>query len=113
MLLNQVNGFKILKNFFSFLSILNPFTWFNSMSDHNGQQVISPDAAYLITSILSDNNARAEEFGGALTINRIAAVKTGTTDDFKDALTLGYTPSFAVGVWVGNNDDKPMDSVAG
>lgn len=100
-------------NFFSFLSMINPFNWLKNTSDHNNQQVISPEAAYLITSILSDNAARAEEFGGALTINRTAAVKTGTTDDFKDALTLGYTPSFVVGVWVGNNDDKPMDSVAG
>jgi len=100
-------------NFFSFLIYLNPYSWFNNSGDQNNQQVISPDAAYLITSILSDNAARAEEFGGALTINRTAAVKTGTTDDFKDALTLGYTPSFVVGVWVGNNNDKPMDSVAG
>jgi 1A family penicillin-binding protein len=107
------NAITAPKNFFSFLSVLNPFMWFSSMSNHNGQQVISQEAAYLITSILSDNVARAEEFDGALTINRTAAVKTGTTDDFKDALTLGYTPSFVVGVWVGNNNDKPMDSVAG
>jgi 1A family penicillin-binding protein len=100
-------------NFFSFMNIFNPLAWFTSAGDHNNQQVISQEAAYLITSILSDNNARAEEFGGALTINRTAAVKTGTTDDFKDALTLGYTPSFVVGVWVGNNDDKPMDNIAG
>jgi len=100
-------------NYFAFLKDLNPYNWFSSGSDHNGQQIISQDAAYLITSILSDNAARAEEFGSALTINRTAAVKTGTTDDFKDALTLGYTPSFVVGVWVGNNDDKPMDNIAG
>ena len=75
--------------------------------------VISPDVAFLISSILSDNNARAEEFGNALTISRPAAVKTGTTNDFKDALTIGYTPSLVVGVWVGNNDNKPMDSIAG
>lgn len=100
-------------NFFSFMNVLNPFSWFSTTTISNNQQVISPEAAYLITSILSDNAARAEEFDGALTIDRTAAVKTGTTDDFKDALTLGYTPSFVVGVWVGNNNDKPMDSVAG
>jgi 1A family penicillin-binding protein len=99
-------------NFFSFLQYLNPMTWFNPASK-NGNQVISKEAAYLVTSILSDNNARAEEFDGALTINRPAAVKTGTTEDFRDALTIGYTPSIVVGVWVGNNDNKPMDNIAG
>lgn len=99
-------------NFFAFLQNLNPLTWFNATPENN-KQVVSKEASYLITSILSDNQARAEEFGGALTINRPAAVKTGTTSDFKDALTIGYTPSFVVGVWVGNNDDKPMDNIAG
>lgn len=76
-------------------------------------QVVDEDAAYLISSILSDNNARSEEFGSSLTLSRTAAVKTGTTEDYRDALTLGYTPSLAVGVWVGNNDNSPMDQVAG
>ena len=66
-----------------------------------------------ISSILSDNRARADTFGGALTLSRPAAVKTGTTDDYRDALTIGYTPSLVVGAWVGNNDRTPMDSVAG
>ena len=74
---------------------------------------MSDDTAYLISSILSDNNARAEEFGGALTISRPAAVKTGTTNDYRDALTIGYTPSLVVGVWVGNNDYSAMDNIAG
>ena len=99
-------------NFFSFLTSLNPMNLLNPASQ-NGSQVISKEAAYLITSILSDNNARAEEFDGALTINRPAAVKTGTTEDFRDALTIGYTPSIVVGVWVGNNNNKPMDNIAG
>lgn len=77
------------------------------------QQVLSPDVAFLISSILSDNKARAETFGNSLTISRPAAVKTGTTEDYRDALTIGYTPSLVVGVWVGNNDNTPMDSVAG
>src|SRR5579884_1897835 len=77
------------------------------------EQVISPEVAFLISSILSDNNARAEEFGNTLTINRTAAVKTGTTEDFRDAWTMGYTPSLVVGAWVGNNDNAQMDQVAG
>lgn len=79
----------------------------------NGQQVMDNGTAFLISSILSDNKARAEEFGNALTISRPAAVKTGTTDNFRDALTIGYTPSLVVGTWVGNNDNAPMDNVAG
>lgn len=77
------------------------------------RDALDPGVAYQISSILSDNGARAMEFGNALTISRPAAVKTGTTEDFKDALTIGYTPSLVVGVWVGNNDNTPMDSVAG
>ncbi len=76
-------------------------------------RIFDPAVAYLITDILSDNKARAETFGNALTISRLAAVKTGTTDDFRDGLTIGYTPSFVIGVWVGNNDRTPMDRIAG
>lgn len=87
----------------------------NLVSKYTPQQiqVIGDDVSYLITSILSDNNARREEFGNLLTIDRTAAVKTGTTEDFRDALTLGYTPDITIGVWVGNNDNSPMDNVAG
>lgn len=76
-------------------------------------QVLSPETSFVISSILSDNEARAEVFGTALNLSRPAAVKTGTTNDYKDALTIGYTPSLVVGVWVGNNDNTPMDSIAG
>lgn len=70
---------------------------------------ISPGGAYLISNILSDNSARAPIFGGSLTVpGRTAAVKTGTTDDQRDAWTIGYTPQLAVGVWVGNNDNAAM-----
>ncbi len=79
----------------------------------NPKNVLGDDISFLISSILSDNTTRAEEFGNALTISRPAAVKTGTTEDFRDALTIGYTPSLVVGVWVGNNDNTPMDNVAG
>ncbi len=77
------------------------------------QEVLDPAVAYLISSILSDNNARQEVFGNALTLSRTAAVKTGTTENYRDALTVGYTPSLVIGVWVGNNDNTPMDNIAG
>ncbi|HUP26164.1 MAG TPA: penicillin-binding transpeptidase domain-containing protein, partial [Candidatus Limnocylindrales bacterium] len=78
------------------------------------KRVQSPEASFLISSILSDNEARAPTFGTSLNIpNRQVAVKTGTTDDYRDAWTIGYTPSLTVGVWVGNNDNQPMAGVAG
>ncbi|MGH7204077.1 MAG: transglycosylase domain-containing protein, partial [Candidatus Levyibacteriota bacterium] len=95
------------------LSFFNPQTWFMSAGSNGATEAMSKEAAFIISSILSDNNARAEEFGSAMTINRPAAVKTGTTEDFRDALTIGYTPSLVVGVWVGNNDNTPMDDIAG
>lgn len=79
----------------------------------HGKQAIEPEYAFLISSILSDNAARSEVFGNILTISRPVAVKTGTTENYKDALTIGYTPSLAVGVWIGNNDNKYMERVAG
>ncbi|HUQ85117.1 MAG TPA: transglycosylase domain-containing protein [Candidatus Limnocylindrales bacterium] len=83
------------------------------VSEDTKKRVWSENVAFLISSILSDNQARAEEFGNALNITRTAAVKTGTTDSYKDAWTIGYTPDLVVGVWVGNNDNTPMDQVAG
>ena len=77
----------------------------------NGEskQVISPQGAYLISSILSDNQARSPIFGSSLTVSgHTAAVKTGTTDDSRDAWTIGYTPQLALGVWVGNNNNETM-----
>ena len=80
-----------------------------------GEQVISPQHAYLITDILSDNEARTPTFGASspLLLSRPAAAKTGTTDDWRDSWTVGYTPDLVVGVWVGNSDNTPMDQVAG
>ncbi|MBN1680958.1 MAG: penicillin-binding protein 1C [Anaerolineae bacterium] len=83
-------------------------------AEHN-QPVIDPRAAYLITDILSDNDARIPSFGPAsmLNIGRPAAAKTGTTTDFRDNWTIGYTPNLVVGVWVGNADNTPMIEVSG
>ncbi len=80
-----------------------------------GEQVVSPQHAYLITHILADNAARAPSFGqnNALVLSRPAAAKTGTTDDWRDAWTLGYTPELVTGVWVGNADNTPMKDVSG
>jgi penicillin-binding protein, 1A family len=75
------------------------------------RQAISQGGAYLISSILSDNAARAGMFGSSLTVGgKTVAVKTGTTNDNRDAWTIGYTPQYAVGVWVGNNNNKVMNS---
>lgn len=75
-------------------------------------EVLAPGIAYMITSILSDNNARTPAFGpnSYLVIpNHTVAVKTGTTDSKRDNWTFGYTPEFVIGVWVGNNDNSPMN----
>ncbi len=77
------------------------------------KDVLAPSVAFIISHILSDNQARQDTFGGSLTISRKAAVKTGTTNDYRDSLTIGYTPEVVVGVWIGNNDNTPMNSVAG
>ncbi len=76
------------------------------------KRVISPEASFILSDILSDNFARRWEFGthSALEIPGYkVAVKTGTTDMKKDNWTIGYTPDFVVAVWVGNNDNTPMD----
>jgi 1A family penicillin-binding protein len=78
-------------------------------SKQTSKPVISSAGAYLISDILSDNKARAPIFGSSLSISRhTVAVKTGTTDNSRDAWTIGYTPSLAVGVWVGNNNNDTM-----
>ncbi len=76
------------------------------------KQVLSPEVAFLISHILSDNNARIEVFGPNSYLNipgKTVAVKTGTTDDKRDNWAVGYTKSITVGVWVGNNDNSKMD----
>jgi 1A family penicillin-binding protein len=79
------------------------------------RQVIDPRVAWLISDILSDNLARAPSFGthSILQIGRPAAVKTGTTTDYRDNWTVGFTPNLVVGVWVGNADYSPMVNVSG
>ncbi len=95
-----------------------------------GTRALSPQIAYMMTSVLSDNESRYMEFGpcsslllyststyqcyagdkGAI---RPAAAKTGTTNDFVDNWTMGYTTDYVMGVWAGNNDHSPMVNITG
>lgn len=75
-------------------------------------QALKPEAAWIISNILSDNTARIPAFGpnSSLVIpDKTVSVKTGTTDNKRDNWTIGYTPSFVTSVWVGNNDNSPMN----
>ncbi len=79
------------------------------------QRVLDRDVARKINSILSDNTARTPAFGrnNPLVIpGHTVAAKTGTTQNYRDAWTVGYTPEIAVSVWAGNNDNHPMHTGA-
>lgn len=95
-----------------------------------GTRAISPQLAYMMTSVLSDNSSRIPEFydcnvlqlyansqqqcyEGNRGVVRPAAAKTGTTNDFRDNWTVGYTTDFVMGVWAGNDDNTPMVNVTG
>lgn len=81
------------------------------------REILTPQLAFLMNDILSDRSARCAAFGcpNALELpnNRPAAVKTGTTNDFRDGWAIGYTPQLVTGVWVGNTDNRPMNQVPG
>jgi membrane peptidoglycan carboxypeptidase len=87
------------------------------------KQALDPQVASLMADVLSDTNAKKYVFGNDLVLNNIcgnnqntgcvhAGVKTGTTEHYNDAWTIGFTPDVVGGVWVGNNDNKPMNSAA-
>jgi len=80
-----------------------------------GDQVVREAHAYLISDILSDSQTRAWMFGNNSVLNLPfrAAVKTGTTNDFKDNWTIGYTPDLVLGVWIGNADYSSMVNTTG
>lgn len=81
---------------------------------NEGRKVLSEEIAFLISHILLDDNARAMAFGPSSYLvipGKTVSVKTGTTDEKRDNWTYGYTPSYVVGVWVGNNDNTPMNPV--
>ncbi|GER87629.1 hypothetical protein KDW_17910 [Dictyobacter vulcani] len=108
-------------------------TYAKKTSNHQskeGKQAISPQVAYMMSDILSDNNSRLPEFfdcnplqlyanstnqcyAGNRGAIRPAAAKTGTTNDFRDNWTMGYTTDFVMGVWAGNNNYTPMYDVTG
>ncbi len=78
-----------------------------------GKRAISEETSYLISHILLDNNARTQAFGPTSELvvkgHGAVSVKTGTTDEKRDNWTIGYTPNFLAAVWVGNNDNTPMN----
>lgn len=95
-----------------------------------GQRIISPQLAYMMTSVLSDNTSRLPEFFDCNVLQlyansqqdcwqgnrgavRPAAAKTGTTQNFADNWTVGYTTDYVMGVWAGNDDNSPMINVTG
>ncbi len=101
--------------------IKNKYTGILKVEDRDGNileeykpnpvDVLPRNTALLVSDILSDNTARTPTFGSNSSLvvsGHQVAVKTGTTNNNKDAWTVGYTPSIAVGVWAGNNDNKPM-----
>ncbi|MDP2737042.1 MAG: penicillin-binding transpeptidase domain-containing protein, partial [bacterium] len=121
-LLEHVNAFSA----FAREGVKHPIAVILKVEDKDGkvleefknqdEKVLDADVARLTNSILSDNSARAYVFGenNSLTLgSRPVAAKTGTTNDYRDAWTIGYTPSIVTGVWVGNNDNTEMKRGAG
>lgn len=117
-MIEMAESFGVLAN----LGYRIPLTYYLRIEDSNGKilkeinpfktKEINEGIAYIISDILSDNQARVWAFGpnSALEIPGYkVAVKTGTTDNKKDNWTIGYTPDFLVVVWVGNNDGTPMN----
>ncbi len=82
----------------------------------NGKPALSPQVSFIMAQMLSDDRNRSLAFGrnSDLVIpGHHVAAKTGTTNDFRDNLTVGFTPTLAVAVWVGNADHTPMRNVSG
>ncbi len=99
-----------------------PLSYFLKIQDNSGATIkelrpfkireMDPAVSYIMSDILSDNQARTWAFGPGSTLEipgYKVAVKTGTTNDKRDNWTIGYTPDFLVAVWVGNNDNSPMN----
>jgi len=82
------------------------------------EQIVDPALAYMMVDIMSDNVARTPAFGSNSDLkkdfeDRPIAAKTGTTNNFRDNWTVGFTPQLVTTVWVGNNDNEPMKDVTG
>ncbi len=95
-----------------YLSIVDGMGFDVYKDERQPQKVINEGTAYILWSILSDSVSRLPAFGPNNYLDipgKTVAVKTGTTDQIKDNFTLGFTPSYTTGVWVGNNDGTPLD----
>lgn len=79
------------------------------------KKVLDAGYTFIMSDVLSDNEARKDTFGpnSPLKLSRPAAAKTGTTNDYKDGWTMGYTPNLVTGVWLGNNDNSSMQELPG
>ncbi len=122
-LLEMTGGYSVFAN----NGIKNPVSGILKIEDSEGnvlekfspkpKQALDKNISLTITDILSDNAARAPAFGEASWLyfpERPVAAKTGTTNNYRDAWVIGYTPNIAVGVWCGNNDNASMEKkVAG
>ncbi len=121
-LLEHTNAFSA----FSREGLINPITPVLKIKGPDGrvieeaedrqEKVLDPKVARMINSILSDEGARSFTFGNDRNLsleNRQVAVKTGTTNNYRDAWTIGYTPSLVTGVWAGNNDNSQMSRGSG
>jgi penicillin-binding protein 1C len=105
----------------------NPYSYISRIEDGSGKtifvqekktsQALDQNIARAINSILSDNRARTPAFGDNSALHfsgKSIAVKTGTTNDYRDAWVVGYTPNIVIGAWAGNNNNAPMEKkVAG
>ena len=94
----------------------NDGTVLEEWKEREGKKVVETNIARTISYVLSDNAARAPVFGASSYLQlgeRPVAAKTGTTNDYIDGWLMGYTPSLAVGVWVGKNDNTPMNRAGG
>ncbi len=116
-LIDLVSAYSV----FATEGVRHPYQGILSITDNSGQElekiqdqssrVLPENTTRIVSDILSDNVARVPTFGAnsSLVVPGVdVAVKTGTTNNNKDAWTIGYTPNVVVGAWVGNNDNKPM-----
>ena len=97
--------------YISVLKIENAKGEILEQASYNPEQVLPAESANKISDILTDNVARTPAYGADSPLNvtdRPVAVKTGTTNDYRDVWIVGYTPNLVVGAWAGNNDNSPM-----
>ncbi len=110
-LLDLTNAYRALAN----NGVWRPLRFTPSARIAPGRKVVSPQAAYIIASILSDKTARAMTFGleNPLATRMWTAAKTGTSKDMRDNWCIGFSSRYTVGVWVGNFNGEPMHDVSG